>query len=169
MTFDGGWVMNVHKTPFACTLLILIACGLFPKAATAQYSISQCVSLAEQTKEAQKAHALKTLIHLARQHLTYCKQFMERDDYTTYLDTLALALNSDNQHGEALGVASRCLEVNAADFACIFDKADALRSLGRVSEAMSVVERSLSLPPITEFDARDKEILRNLKVQLSAV
>jgi len=39
--------MNVRRTPFACTLLILIACGLFPKVAAAQYTARNPSSRAE--------------------------------------------------------------------------------------------------------------------------
>jgi clan AA aspartic protease (TIGR02281 family) len=37
MTFDGGWVMNVHRAPFACGLITLLVCALFPNIATAQF------------------------------------------------------------------------------------------------------------------------------------
>jgi len=39
--------MNVRRTPFACTLLIQIACGLFPKVAAAQYTARNPSSRAE--------------------------------------------------------------------------------------------------------------------------
>jgi hypothetical protein len=91
---------------------------------------------------------------------------MTRDEYSWALEELAFALNKDNQHGEALSVANRCMEIGR-DFACIYVKAYALKSLGRVSEAKSLVHRALSLPAITEFDAQGKELLQQLKIELS--
>jgi clan AA aspartic protease (TIGR02281 family) len=166
MTFDEGWVMNVHR-PFACPLLILIACGLFPKVATAEYTMSQCIGAVSGLMEAMKERAFKTQIYLERQILANCNQYFEGSDHTDHLGGLALALNSDNQHAEALSVANRCLEINAREFGCLVEKANALTALGRTSEAKSVVESSLSLPAITEFDLQHKEILRRLKLALS--
>jgi len=166
MTFDGGWVMNVHRTPVACTLLILIACALFPKAATAQYTVDQCNLLSDGAHEAFKQRSWKQQVSLLRKKLGFCQQYMTRDEYRWALEELAFALNQDNQHGEALGVANRCLEIGR-DFGCIYNKADALKSLGRVSEAKSLVDKALPLPAITEFDAQGKELLQKLKIELS--
>jgi clan AA aspartic protease (TIGR02281 family) len=160
--------MNVHRTPFACTLPILIACALVPKTAAAQYTFDQCIWLGDRISDAMDRRSWKELISLRRQRLTYCKQYMERNEYAGALGGLALALRRDNQYAEAIGVANRCLEIDAGAFDCIFDKADALTRLGRVSEAKSLVERSLSRPAITEFDAKGKELLQQLKIELSA-
>jgi clan AA aspartic protease (TIGR02281 family) len=159
--------MNVHRTPFAYTLLILIACALFPKAATAQYTVDQCNLLSDGAHEAFKQRSWKEQVSLLRKKLGFCRQYMTRDDYRWALEELAFALNQDNQHGEALGVANRCLEIGR-DFGCIYNKADALKSLGRVSEAKSLVDKALPLPAITEFDAQGKELLQKLKIELSA-
>jgi clan AA aspartic protease (TIGR02281 family) len=156
--------MNVHRVSFACTLLILIACALFPKVATAQDTMSACIEAVSQLTEAMKERAFNTSISLERQILTYCNQYFEGSDYTDHLGGLAFALNSDNQHAEALDVANRCLEINAREFGCLVEKAHALTDLGRTSEAKSVVESALSLPAITEFDLQHKEILRRLKL-----
>jgi Flp pilus assembly protein TadD len=160
--------MNVHRVPFACTLLVLIACALFPKGATAQYSVTQCLAIQLRATAALKERAFKERISLEREMLTYCKEYMQGDDYTGQLGGLASALNHDNQHEEALAVANRCLEIDARNFGCIYEKAAALESLGRVSEAESVVERSLSLPAITELDVTNKEALKKLKAVLAA-
>jgi clan AA aspartic protease (TIGR02281 family) len=93
---------------------------------------------------------------------------MDRDEYGWALEELAYALNQDNQYGEALGVANQCLEI-VRDFGCIVAKADALKFLGRVSEAKSLVDTALSLPAITEFDAKGKTRLQKRKVELSAL
>jgi clan AA aspartic protease (TIGR02281 family) len=114
-----------------------------------------------------RERSFKKVIYFERQNLSYCKEYLQWDDYAADLGTLALALNHDNQHGEALGVANRCLEIKAGAFDCIFEKATALTDLGRVSEAKSVVERSLSLPAITELDVQGKEVLQALRSRLT--
>lgn len=170
--------MNLHRTPFACTLLILIACALFPKVATAQYSVAQCTALSGQLREELgkvNGHTKrdfadnKKVISLARQNLSYCHEHMNRDVYINNLRTLALALNSDKQRGEALDVANRCLEVDAKELFCLAQKAAALRFLGRVSEATSIVDRALPLSAVTEIDAIAKKQLQWLKLILSAL
>ena len=155
--------MNVHRAPFACTLLVLIACALFPKVATAQYTGEECLSVNNAILQATREQDSKRLIALERQNLSYCRAYQQGDGYALHLGVLAQALNFDNQHGEALGVANRCLAIDADDFGCLVNKAIALASLGRVSEAKSVVERSLSLSAITESDVGSKEILQKLK------
>ena len=72
-----------------------------------------------------------------------------------------MGLNSDGQHSEALGVANRCLEIVSANFECIIRKAHALLDLNR-PEAKAVVERGLSYPAITAYDAEYKSVLRTL-------
>src|SRR5215472_678252 len=102
--------MNVHRAPLACTLLILIACVLFPKAATAQYTADQCNLLNDGAREAFKQRSWKEQVSLLRKKLGFCRQYMTRDEYSWALEELAFALNKDNQHGEALSVANRCME-----------------------------------------------------------
>ena len=115
--------MNVHRTPFVCALLILIACGLFPKVATAQNSMSQwCSSLSSQLSQAIREHSPKKMIYFQRQILSNCKQYMQPDDYTDALGFLALALDEDGQYNEELGVANRCLTYNANALSCISTK-----------------------------------------------
>jgi len=158
---EGGWVMNVHKAPFAYTLLILIACALFPKVATAQYAPPQCMGVQRQLTKALEERAFKKLVDLQRRYLTYCKERWEGDDeaYARELGMLAFALNNDSQHEEALAVANRCLEI-ATDLSCLAQKVEALTHLGRVSEAKSIAERALSLGAVTQEDAMAKEELK---------
>jgi clan AA aspartic protease (TIGR02281 family) len=165
--------MNVHRTPFACALLILIACALFPKVATAQYTAQytdvQCTSVEHAITEAMEAEDWKRVIAVERQNLSYCTAYMQGNEYTGELGILASALNDDDQHEEALGAANQCLAINAGAFMCAYQKAKALGSLGRLSEAKSVVEQSLLLPAIAKNDAGYKELLQRLKVRLSAL
>jgi hypothetical protein len=75
---------------------------------------------------------------------------------------LATALNEDGQPQEAIGVANYCLQINAADLPCLFEKASALFTLGRISEAKPIIERALTLGAITEIDAAVKRQLQHL-------
>jgi clan AA aspartic protease (TIGR02281 family) len=170
---DGvGLDMNVHRAPFACTLLILIACTLFPKVATAQWSVAQCTSLHrqlyEEVKKDKKA-SNKKIISLARENLSHCHEHMNRDYYIVNLRLLALNLNSDNQFMEALDVTNRCLEINDKELFCLAQKADALLHLGRVSEAASIVDRALPLSAVTEVEAGAKYDLQELKLKLNVL
>src|SRR5262249_15800398 len=157
MTFGEGWVMNVHRTPFACTLLILIACALLPKAATAQYSMAQCTSVLEALNQSLRdthyerpgGQSYKRVAALERRLLTFCQAHMREDEYVTNLRILAQALNYDNQNQEALGVANSCLRISGNDLSCLYEKAVALALLRRASEAKSIAEMALSLGAIT--------------------
>jgi clan AA aspartic protease (TIGR02281 family) len=93
---------------------------------------------------------------------------MRLEDYLTDLAVLASALIDDKQNQDALGVANRCLQTNAVMLACLSEKANALFYLGRLSEAKSVIERSLTLGAITEIDAGAKRSLQNLLSQINA-
>jgi hypothetical protein len=87
------------------SLLMLIACVLSPKGATAQYSEEQCTSLHRQLYEEvdkDKKASNKKIISLARENLSHCQEHMNRDFYLANLRLLALNLNSDNQYMEAL-------------------------------------------------------------------
>jgi clan AA aspartic protease (TIGR02281 family) len=227
MTFDGGWVMNVHRTtPFAAALLTLV-CALFPNIATAQYSVAQCASVnnqlneatdaikrrvkewtllvnrhnknaaeltngcrtketSELRKECQAKHMKEGLelvdreqkeraevtkqrqkaISLWRENLSYCHEYMNRKAYIANLQGLAFDLNADKQPEEALGVAIKCLEIDAKDLSCLTNKADALTNLGRLSEATSVIDRATSLGAITEVEAAAKKRLQEVKLLL---
>jgi clan AA aspartic protease (TIGR02281 family) len=177
MTFGEGWVMNVHRTPFACTLLILIACALFPKAATAQYSVAQCTSVMEALNQSiRDTHyerpgdpSYKRVAALERRFLTFCQAHLREDEYVVHLGTLAEALNYDNQNQEALGVANSCLRISANDLSCLKEKAVALGWLRRVSEAKSIVDMALSLGAITERDVAAQENLRSLQQSIAAM
>jgi clan AA aspartic protease (TIGR02281 family) len=154
------------------SLLILIACALFPKVATAQWGVEQCTSLHGQLVEEvtkDKKASNKKIISLARQNLSYCGEHMNRDLYIVNLRTLALALNSDNQHLEALDVTNRCLEINDEELFCLAQKADALIHLWRISEATSIVNRALPLSAVTEVEAGAKYDLQVLKRTLDAL
>jgi len=150
------------------TICLLVACALFPKVATAQSTLDQCNWLSDRALEAAERNSFKEEVSLVRRKLGLCRQYMDRDEYGWALEELAYALNQDNQYGEALGVANQCLEI-VRDFGCIVAKADALKFLGRVSEAKSLVDTALSLPAITEFDAKGKTRLQKRKVELSAL
>ena len=235
MTFDGCWVMNIHRTPFAGALLTLLVCALFPNVATAQYSVAQCALVGQQRKEtaevinkhlkvvtelenrqnkiaaelrdgcrtkevpelrngcqtkeatewinkrAKEALDLsdkyqkevteltkqrQKIISLGRENLSYCRGYMNRDVYIANFEALAFDLNYDKQPEEALGVANRCLEIDARDLSCLTDKAIALISLGRPSEATSIVDRASSLGAITEVEALAKKRLQEAKLLL---
>jgi hypothetical protein len=100
-------------------------------------SVAQCTSLHGQLVEEvskDKKASNKKIISLARQNLSYCHEHMNRDLYIVNLRLLALNLNSDNQHLEALDVTNRCLEINDKELFCLAQKADALLHLGRVSQ-----------------------------------
>jgi clan AA aspartic protease (TIGR02281 family) len=164
--------MNVHRTPFACTVLVLIACALFPKGATAQYSVTQCTSLRgqlwEEVRKDKKA-SNKKIISLARENLSHCHEHMNREYYFVNLRLLALNLNSDNQYMEALDVTNRCLDINDRELFCLAQKADALLHLRRVSEATSIVNRALPLSAVTEVEAGAKYDLQVVKLKLNAL
>jgi clan AA aspartic protease (TIGR02281 family) len=169
---DGGRVMNVHRAPFAYILVVLTACALFPKVATAQYSVAQCTSLHRQLYEEvhkDKKASNKKIISLARENLSHCHGQMNRDLYFVNLRLLALNLNSDNQYLEALDVTNRCLEINAKELFCLAQKADALLHLGRISEATSIVNSALPLSAVTEVEAGAKYDLQVVKLKLNAL
>src|SRR5262249_6932185 len=149
--------------------LVLSTCALFPKVGVAQYTDAQCASLYNQITQAMNARSFKKLIPLMRENLQFCKEYKRRDEYVEDLSILALALNSDEQHGEALAVANRCLAVNANDLSCLFEKADALYHLGRFSEAKSITERSRSVAAVTLLDEASKRNLQTLNLRLSAL
>jgi ATP-dependent protease ClpP protease subunit len=106
-------------------------------------------------------------ISLERQFLTYCKESTEPDEYALHLGTLAFGLNNDGQYQEALGIADRCLQIRATDLPCLTEKANALNYLGRLSEAKTIIQRSLSLGAITELDVGYKRHLQDLLAQVN--
>jgi hypothetical protein len=93
---------------------------------------------------------------------------MQAEDYVLHLGALASALNTDDQHQEALGVANTCLQFAFADLSCLFDQANSLSFLGRLREAKSVIERALMVGAVTDLDAGAKRNLQNLFVQVNA-
>lgn len=157
-----------HLGPASLLAMLILLAGLMP--ASAQYSLPQCTSLLREQNKATKEGAFKQLISLSRQYLTRCKYVIDPDDYAQALSTLALGLNSDGQHSEALGVANRCLEISSATkLECTFHKADALLGLKRPREAKAVVERGLSYPAITEHDVTWKRSLQKTLVNINVI
>jgi hypothetical protein len=163
-----GVGMNFRRVLAFTSLTLLVACTLAPTAARPQSSIQQCTWLQEKLAESLNAHSVKNIISVERQYLSYCKDNLQGEQFALELGTLASALNEDKQHQDAPGVANRCLQVNSTELACLFAKADALTSLGRLREAKSVIERSLTLGAITEIDAIVKGNLQNLLLQINA-
>jgi tRNA A37 N6-isopentenylltransferase MiaA len=51
------------------------AVALFPKVATAQYTVRQCTWLNDRISEAMKERSFKELVSLQRQKLSYCQQY----------------------------------------------------------------------------------------------
>ena len=93
---------------------------------------------------------------------------MQLDEYSAHLSGLAAGLNGDNQNQEALGVANRCLQAKSQDIPCLLEKAKALFSLGRLSEAMATIDGALPLGAISTVDAASKQALQRLRVQVNA-
>jgi hypothetical protein len=136
--------------------------ALISTAAHAQYTNQQCISIWEQSLQSQKERSYKTAVSLERQYLSYCKDHMLADDYLSHLYSLASSLNYDQQRVEALGVANRCLQINATELPCLLQKAIALYSLGRSVEAKPLIEKSLTIGAVTEIDAAAQKNLREL-------
>jgi ATP-dependent protease ClpP protease subunit len=149
-------------------IFIVLASSLNPTIAKAQYTIGQCSWVLQQITQSLQDKSFKKTISVERQNLAYCREHMDSDAYESHLDTLASALNDDNQHLEALGVTNRCLQQNSANLSCLNNKAHSLFNLGRLSEAKSISERSLSLGAITEFDVIAKRHLQRLLAQIAA-
>jgi predicted aspartyl protease len=133
--------------------------------AMAQYDVRRCTQIINQITQYEKANAFRQTIPLARELATYCK-----DDYPLALDALATGLNRDNQFGEALSVANRCLQTNDAAIllACLSEKADALYGLGRIQDAKTTIEEALRQPAVTEWDVKIKQNLRIFLAQVTA-
>ncbi len=140
-------------TPSIAGLVLMFACLASHTTAMAQSSI-QCTSIIPQITESYNTQSWKQLISLERKFLSYCKGEMRAEEYLDHMGSLATALNEDGQPQEAIGVANSCLQINAADLPCLFEKASALFTLGRISEAKSIIERSLTLGAITETRCR---------------
>jgi hypothetical protein len=161
--------MNISSFKLALlTSLLLLALIFNPTIARAQYGVQQCAWILQQLTQAMSDNSAKQIIALERQYLTYCREYMEPAEYAAHLGSLAAGLNGDNQQQEALGVANRCLQINAADLSCLYEKANALSYLGRLQEAKGVIEKSLTLGAITEVDAAVKPRLRELLAQVNA-
>jgi ATP-dependent protease ClpP protease subunit len=152
--------MHIRRFEFL-SLFLLVGVTANPQSAAAQPRALYCVEeLGRQIPPALNERAFKKLISLERQYLTYCKEFMQPDDYTDHLADLAIGLNSDNQYQEALGVVDRCLQINAAHLECLFLKSDALSHLGHLVEAKSLIKKSLAVGAI-------KRALQNLLTQVN--
>jgi clan AA aspartic protease (TIGR02281 family) len=89
---------------------------------------------------------------------------MNRNVYIANLQGLASDLNADKQTEEALGVANKCLEIDAKDLFCLVEKASALANLGRLSEATSISDMASSLGAITEVETAAKKRLQQVKL-----
>jgi clan AA aspartic protease (TIGR02281 family) len=152
-------------------LQILLMCVSFPAAYTfnstsVDAQINYCVARQRQLTQAMNEHAPANILVLwERQYLSHCKDHMGAEEYAIELGMLALFLNDAKENQDALGVANRCLQINAEELVCLCQKADALFHLGRLSEAKSIIERSLKLGAITEIDASAKRGLQNLLSQ----
>jgi tetratricopeptide (TPR) repeat protein len=159
--------MTVPRFHFALTTVIAIVVWVAaPTIVRAQYTANQCTWVLQQLTQS-LTDAQRT-IPLERQYLTFCKDYTPADEYLLHLGALASALNNDGQHQEALGVANRCLQSNSAELPCLFEKANALKSLGSIREAKLVIESSLVLGAITEIDASAKRNLQDLLRQVNA-
>jgi tetratricopeptide (TPR) repeat protein len=146
----------------------LVAVVLLITVVSTTASAQECKSLLKQVIRSLDDNSNKQLISLERQFLTYCGKSLQPADYAGHLQTLATGLNGDSQHQEALSVADRCLQINAEDLSCLFEKANALYHLGRLPEAKSLIEKSLALAAITEVDAAAKQALQNLLTRVKA-
>jgi ATP-dependent protease ClpP protease subunit len=149
--------------------LIVLASQFHSTPANAQFTIRQCSALLEQLSRAMAANSVKQIISVERQHLSYCEEHMQPGEYEVHLSSLADGLNNDNQHQDALGVANRCLQVDATHLPCLSAKASALYSLGRYREAKSVIEKSGALGSVTELDASAQQKLRRLATKVEAM
>ena len=159
--------MHIRRFGFL-SLFLLVGVTANPQSAAAQARALYCVvELGRQIAPALNERAFKKLISLERQYLTYCKEFMQPDEYAEHLAGLAIGLNNDNQYQEALGVVDRCLQINAAHLLCLALKADALFHLGHIVEAKSLIKRSLAVGAISEVDAAAKQALKNLFTQVN--
>lgn len=166
--------MSARFVATASTLLVLIACGLFPMVAPAQSTRAECTSVLEaidqsvgdETGKGLGDQSHKRTVELERQYLTFCQAHMRGDDYVSHLYTLANALNRDNQHQQAMEVADNCLQIGGYDLPCLYEKAVALLFLGRKSEAKPIIAMSLSLGATTQLDVSAKEKLRELHESL---
>src|SRR5437660_1264654 len=147
-------------------IVLLVALG--PAIANAQYSIQQCTSVLNSLSRSFSEGNAKQIIGLERQYLTYCRDIIQPNEYVIHLGSLATGLNADSQHQEAIAVANRCLQISATDLSCLYEKANSLAYLGRLTEAKAIVERALTLGAITEIDAAVKPKLRELLAQLRA-
>jgi hypothetical protein len=156
--------MNVRLAQFAfATLLAMVACVFNPTMARAQYTIRQCASVLQPLSQLITAGSVQNIIAFERRYLTFCKEHMQTDEYALHLGSLALALNNDRQYQ-----ANRCLQINAAELRCLSEKANALYYLGRLREAKSVIDGSLTLGAITEIDAGARRNLQELLPQVTA-
>jgi S1-C subfamily serine protease len=147
---------------------VLAAFAVNPTAIKAQYyTETKCLDLYEQQSRLFRARSFKEVIRVARHRLTYCREWMAtREDYALTLEFLAAALTADNQYGEALAVADRCVQVDPSSLGCRYERASSLHALGRIVEARNTLERALALPAITEGDAKMKPLLQNFLSRL---
>jgi S1-C subfamily serine protease len=169
--FEGHlvWSISLHAAfrQNRLRMLLLLALLAFSSTnANAQYNRAQCTNLIKETTGALRQRAYKQVISLARHQLTYCRDVMEKGEVITAFGFLALGLNGDGQHEEALAVANRCLQIDSVELGCAYEKAAALVDLRRPQEARATLQRALTQPAITEADIKYKRALRTL---LSAV
>ena len=107
------------------------------------------------------------MVRLHREFLTYCREHMKKEEYALWLGGLAIGLNGDKQHQDALAVANECLRITPSDLSCNAEKAHALFRLGRLLETKTIIEKGLTLPAISEVDAAAKRFLRTLLGQVN--
>jgi tetratricopeptide (TPR) repeat protein len=169
---NGLVAMSIRWLQLRLLWGLLAAVAVNPTITKAQYTDSECLTLLKQRNQAMPSitstgkGSYKKMISLARRYLTYCREGMTVDDYADALAALAFALNGDNQNGEALAVANRCLQVNPTNLECSYEKASSLYGLGRIPEAKETLQRALSLPAISESDVK---ITRNIRELLADV
>lgn len=160
--------MYIRPSQFVFPLFcVLLGWTFGPTTVKAQSGPPRCAAILQQLTKSLNEQAFKKIILLERQFLSNCKTLMNAQEYAGHLGTLASGLTGDRQYEEALSVAHQCVQISI-DLSCLFEKANALNYLGRLPEAKSIIEGSLSLGAITVVDAAAKGALRNLLVQINA-
>lgn len=161
--------MRHLRGPYVIASLIgAVFLAAVPSTVNAQYDIRQCTWMIEQITQAIENHAAKQIISLERQNLEFCKERMPAEEYANHLDLLASGLEDDGQHQDALAIANRCLQIDAAYLPCFYRKASALNSLMRFREAKSAIDKSSAIAAITQLDVAIQRKLRKLSVSVNA-
>jgi hypothetical protein len=142
--------------------LLLALVTLSPAVARAQTGDFLCDSIRHELLEPMRQFNFKKMIPLERQYLSNCLGVVTWDDYTDHLDLLAVSLNQVSQYREALGVADKCLRIDARKLGCLYQKANAYLALNRLREARAVVNMARGIGAVTEMDVIVKKKLQEL-------